>query len=234
MITGELGACFWCLFFSNGGLWTWFIVPEVFLNCTLWSPHMCKLSRSTTPSCRLMKPKRHVVWPSSTHINKSDLKPHLASSQLIKSSLSLSDWIVQVAGNLFISHVQISGGSLTGPWLSFLAKIDQRWLRLSWPNLTVIFGRIFIFDHAALTGTKTEDFWALWLALITGLFDCRADFNLTKFDCCFAYCFGMNLTNMEAQIWLGLIELQVDCLLLCWPLLNFWLGLFDCCWLEAE
>ena len=50
---------------------------NVFLNLC---EHMCKMSRSTSSSCRLMKPNGHDSSPSTTYINTSSLSPHLASS----------------------------------------------------------------------------------------------------------------------------------------------------------
>lgn len=54
--------------------------------------------------------------------------------------------------------------------------------------------------------------------------DHKVEFKLTKFDCRFVDFFGLNLTSKESRIWLGLAELQVDCLLLSWPPLTSWLG----------
>ena len=68
-------------------------------------PHMCKLFKSTSAKCRLMEPNGRVSSPTTNYINRSDLTPHLASSSLTHSSLSSSDWFVQLLGSLSLTRV---------------------------------------------------------------------------------------------------------------------------------
>lgn len=65
---------------------------------------MCKLFRSATSSCRLVKPNGRVTSLSTTCINTSDLLPHLASS-LTHFLLSFTLWFVQLLGRFSPSHL---------------------------------------------------------------------------------------------------------------------------------
>jgi len=113
--------------------------------------HTCKLSRSATPSCRLMKSKRHVTSPPTTCINISGLQPHLAPHSLTYYSLSFSHWFIHLLGISFYSHMWQGG------WIS---NKSTR-LKISEVDRSLTNNDQGLFDQVWLR------FWRVWIYLTT-------------------------------------------------------------------
>lgn len=174
-----------------------------------------------------MKPNRYVLSPSSNCINRND-PSSFGHRSLIISSLSKSNWFVQLEDQLSLTHAD----GRTNFWVKLQAKFQSFETALTKASLTkfdyVFWGRILL-SWGRIYRHKNQGVWGCLTSVdfkLTSILPQKitADFisPLTGFD---QAVLGGVWPPLQAEFDQGRPSCFGGVLLLFWPALTFWLGL---------